>query len=51
MDLLEQELVSGSGTRRAICKSAPRPRQMLVLLPNQQRQSTEGGLSITLIVD
>jgi len=25
MDLLEQEVVSGSGSNRAICKSAPRP--------------------------
>jgi len=27
MDLLEQEIVSGSGISWAICKSAPRPRQ------------------------
>jgi len=55
--LLEQETVSGSGIRWAICKSAPRskqkkPRQhsttqfftgrMPFLPPNQQCQSTEG---------
>jgi len=27
LDLLEQEIVSGSGIRWAICKSAPYPRQ------------------------
>ena len=55
LDLLEQEIVSGSGICWAICKSAPHPRQprqhpttqfftgrMPFLLPNQQRQSTEG---------
>jgi len=56
LDLLEQEIVSGSGISWAICKPAPRPRQMtmpvphhsvftdwmLFLPPNQQRQSTEG---------
>jgi len=54
LDLLEQEIVSGSGICWAICKSAPRPRQprqhpttqfftgrMPFLPPNQQRQSTE----------
>jgi len=54
--LLEQETVSGSGISWAICKSAPRSRQittpvphhsvftgqMPFLPPNQQRQSTEG---------
>ena len=55
--LLKQETVSGSGISWAICKSAPRSRQittpaphcsvfftgrMLFLPPNQQRQSTEG---------
>jgi len=55
--LLEQETVSGSGISWAICKSAPCSRQttmpaphhsvfftgrMPFLLPNQQRQSTEG---------
>ena len=53
LDLLEQEIVSGSGICWAICKSAPHPRQprqhpttqffkgrMPFLLPNQQRQST-----------
>ena len=55
--LLKQETVSGSGIRWAICKSALRSRQittpaphhsvyftgrMPFLLPNQQRQSTEG---------
>ena len=55
LDLLEQEIVSGSGISWAICKSAPHPRQphqhpttqfftgrMPFLPPNQQRQSTEG---------
>ena len=55
LDLLEQEIVSGSGICWAICKSAPHPRQprqhsttrfftgrMPFLMPNQQRQSTEG---------
>ena len=55
LDLPEQEIVSGSGICWAICKSAPHPRQphqhpttqffigrMPFLLPNQQRQSTEG---------
>ena len=55
--LLKQETVSGSGISWAICKSAPRSRQittpaphhsvfftgrMPFLSPNQQRQSTEG---------
>ena len=55
LDLLEQEMVSGSGICWAICKPAPHPRQprqhpttqfftgrMPFLPPNQQRQSTEG---------
>jgi len=55
LDLLEQEIVSGSDMCWAICKSAPHPRQprqhpttqfftgqMPFLPPNQQRQSTEG---------
>jgi len=57
LDLLEQEIVSGSGIcwARPICKSAPHPRQprqhptiqfltgrMPFLPPNQQHQSTEG---------
>jgi len=55
LDLLEQEIVSGSGICWAVCKSAPHPRQphqhpttqfftgrMPFLTPNQQRQSTEG---------
>jgi len=55
LDLLEQEIVSGSGICWAICKSAPHPSQpcqhpttqfftgrMPFLPPNQQRQSTEG---------
>jgi len=55
LDLLEQEIVSGSGICWAICKSAPHHRQprqhpttqfftgrMPFLTPNQQRQSTEG---------
>jgi len=57
--LLKQETVSGSGISWAICKSAPRFRQittpaphhsvftgrMSFLPPNQQRQSTEGTRS------
>jgi len=57
LDLLEQEIVSGNGIIWAICKSAPRPRQIITrashhsvftgrvpfLLPIQQRQSTEGN--------
>jgi len=60
LDLLEQEIVSGSGISWAICKSAPCPRQitkpafhhsvftrrMPFLPPNQQRQSTEGHICI-----
>ena len=55
LDLLEQEIVSGSDICWAICKSAPHSRQprqcpttqfftgrMPFLPPNQQRQSTEG---------
>jgi len=56
LDLLEQEIVSGSGISWAICKSAPCFRQIIMpaayhsvftgqmpfLEPNQQRQSTEG---------
>jgi len=55
LDLLEQEIVSGSGISWAICKSVLHPRQpcqhpttqfftgrMPFLPPNQQRQSTEG---------
>ena len=58
LDLLEQEIVSGSGICWAICKSAPHPKQprqhpttqfftgrMPFLPPNQQRQSTEGTAS------
>jgi len=56
-NFLEQETVSGSGISWAICKSAPRPRQvttpaphhslfywldMPFLPPNQQHPSTEG---------
>ena len=54
--LLKQEIVSGGGISWAICKSAPRSRQITMpaphhsvftgrmpfLPPNQQRQSTEG---------
>ena len=57
--LLKQETVSGSGISWAICKSAPRSRQittpplhykfftgrMPFLPPNQQCQSTEGQLA------
>ena len=57
--LLKQETVSGSGISWAICKSAPRSRQITMpaphhsvfftvrmpfLPPNQQRQSTEGSV-------
>ena len=54
--LLKQETVSGSGISWAVCKSAPRSRQittptphhsscrMPFLPPNQQRQSTEGNM-------
>ena len=59
--LLKQETVSGSGISWAICKSAPRSRQittpaphhsfftdrMPFLPPNQQRQSTEGTEDFT----
>ena len=54
--LLKQETVSGSGISWAICKSAPRSRQittqfdtgrMPFLPPNQQRQSTEGTVAGT----
>ena len=59
--LLKQETVSGSGISWAICKSAPRSRQittpaphhsvfigrMPFLPPNQQRQSTEGKTAVT----
>ena len=57
--LLKLETVSGSGIRWAICKSAPRCRQITVphhsvftgripfLPPNQQRQSTEGNVQPT----
>jgi len=56
LDLLEQQIVGGSGICWAICKSAPHPRQprqhpttqfftgwMPFLPPNQQCQSTEGN--------
>ena len=57
LDLLAQEIVSGSGIRWAICKSAPRLRQITMPAPhhsdftgrmpflptNQQHQSTEGN--------
>ena len=56
LDLLEQEIVSGSGIYWAMCKSAPHPRHVTTPTPhhsvftgwmpflpsNQQRQSTEG---------
>ena len=55
---VKQETVSGSGISWAVCKSAPRSRQittpahnsvvtgrMPFLPPNQQRQSTEGRVS------
>jgi len=52
---LKQDTVSGSGISWAICKSAPRSRQittqfftgrMPFLPPNQQRQSTEGSTTM-----
>jgi len=60
--LLKQETVSGSGISWAICKSAPRSRQittpapttqfftgrMPFLPPNQQRQSTENQILYTV---
>jgi len=62
--LLKQETASGSGISWAICKSAPCSRQittpapttqfftgwMPFLPPNQQRQSTEGILSLMIVV-
>ena len=62
LDLLKQEIVSGSGISCAICKSAHWPRhitmpashhqfftgQMPFQPPSQQRQSTEGIPSFTL---
>ena len=60
LDLLEQEIMSGSGICWATCKSAPHPRQprqhpttqfftgrMPFLPPNQQHQSTEVILEVT----
>ena len=58
--LLKQDTMSGSGISWAICKSAPRSRQittpvphhsvftgrMPFLPPNQQRQSTEGTIQV-----
>jgi len=60
LDLLEQEIVSDSGISWALCKFAPHPRQittpashhsvftgqMPFLLPNKQRESTEGEIFI-----
>ena len=62
LDLLEQDTVSGSGISWAICKSAPRHRQVTIpaphhsfftgrmpfLPPNQHCQSTEGNKVATL---
>jgi len=59
LDLLQKEIMSGSGISSAICKSAPHPRQITMpaphhsvftgrmpfLLPNQQRQSTDGNIN------
>jgi len=61
--LLKRETVSGSGVSWAICKSAPCSRRtttpaphhsvftgrMPFLLPNQQRQSTEGMLQLITV--
>jgi len=63
LDLLEQEIVSGSVISWAICKSAPRLRQITVPAPHQsvftgrmpflpssqQHQSSEGKYSGLLI--
>jgi len=60
--LLKQETMSGSGISWAICKSAPRSRQITMqhsttqfftgrmpfLPPDQQRQSTEGEHAVNL---
>jgi len=60
LDLLEQEIVNGSGISWAICKSAPWLKHITMpashhsvftgpmpfLQPNQQRQSTEGKYTI-----
>jgi len=65
LDLLEQEIVSGSGISWATCKSAPRPRQITMpashhstfyrpdalLPPNQQHQSTEGKLHFPYFIE
>ena len=66
LDLLKQETVSGSGISWAICKSAPRSRQIITpaphysvfftgrmpfLPPNQQRQSTEGNSNYMQLVE
>jgi len=62
--LLKQETVSGSGISWAICKSAPRFRQITMptphhsvfyrpdafLPPNQQCQSTEGSCTVRNII-
>jgi len=62
LDFLEQETVSGSAISWAICKSAPRPRQITMpaphhsfftggmpfLPPNQQHQSTEGNSAVRM---
>ena len=62
--LLKQETVSGSGISWAICKSAPHSRpitmpapttqfftgQMPFLPPNQERQSTEGKHTTTVVI-
>ena len=60
LDLLEQEIVSGSGICWALCKSAPHADnhanipplfftgRMPFLTPNQQRQSTEGKVSLKM---
>jgi len=62
LDLLEHEIVSGSGISWTVCKSAPWPRhnhvsipplkfftgRMPFLPPNQQRQSTEGKSTVQI---
>jgi len=64
MDLLEQETVSGSGISRAICKSAPHPRQITMpashhsvftgrmpFLPSNQQRQTLKALGQSMLED
>jgi len=47
--LLKQETVSGSGISSAICKSAPRSRQITTPAPHQQRQGTADSNCCTTV--